>query len=217
MKLFTLIFLITCPLFIQAKSLEIETEISAEAQVCLAQYAKNPLIRTIYPDITSDKAYTFFKEIIHYCKCDGKVVGKESLKRQKDWVSYAFEDKTQMLQERDLCATETLSPENIKLHYQARFVQWFSPQIDEKISNHIPKGSQLMAGKDKWVNFLECAHFDIANKCSKITSLSTTYNCIKQQFQTKTFEKIHNQCMFHFYDPKKEELHKVLFNKDMMI
>lgn len=170
---------------------------------CLSDYYRNPFVLSYFnQNLYSDQAWSFVREVDHYCSCEEKIMEKEIKEKEKDWIAYSFKDKTKMLSERDICALNNFSNENIDIHYRSRFTQWFSPQIFVKIEDYNLAGMKKILSEDKYMNYISCFHDEISKDCSKVKSLSVTYSCIKNEFKIDNFYNNYNKCQHWLYENK---------------
>ena len=216
MKYFFIIVLFIVSFNVESKLLKPEKESEVKLQ-CLNSYIKNPFVLKIANgNIFSDEFWPFLKEIDSYCSCEDNVIKKDIEEKKSDWIQYAFKDKSSILRKRDACAIKNFSKLNLKLHYRARFVQWFSPQIFEKIKDTNVQGMERFLSENKYYNYMTCFHDEISKECSKVESLAITYSCIKDNFQIDNYYKNYNKCQRFLYEDN--DLREVFeFSKENII
>ena len=209
-----LVFILAVSFSLEAKLIKDTDEPSEREIICFKNFVDSSSVKKIYPDMKNGMGWEFTLQAVKYCECEAKKLAEDWKEMKEDWIAYAFKDKSKNLQKRDSCSLNSFLKDNdLKLFYQVKYEQWFSPQIVSKIEKHVNGASiKQIVGSDKWMNYVGCAHDMVSWKCSRVKSLNVTHQCIKDNFEPKEYDNIHRSCIFNLTKPVDEE-----FNKELMI
>ena len=201
---YLLIIILIISFNLQAKLLKDESPSRIDS--CYTSYFQNPLIKEQKEFFSNHDYMHFIQSVDNYCQCEVKSLQREFKEQEDNWIEYAFKNKNEMLMKRDQCAISNFNTNELQLHYQARFIQWFSPQIFSRIDEYNRTGVRNVVNSDQWLSYSMCFHDQVSQKCKKSNSLAVTYQCIKQSFEINSFYQKHELCIKHFAPQQKFDI-----------
>lgn len=166
---------------------------------CLKEIIKHPLTFKAYPDllnseVQSIESFKVLKDMESFCRCRVQGREQEVLKYYKDRIAWSFRDKDEELGKEDQCALSKFNDTSLKLFYHIVVSTRFKNQLQNSLEERRLRGVRRFVSGRSIASQEDCVSTKILKKCTRVKSLQTTYQCIRNTTSSLELIEIMNKC-----------------------
>ena len=166
---------------------------------CLREIIKHPLTFKAYPDLLNSEvqsleSFKVLQDMESFCRCRVQGREQEVLKYYKDQIAWSFRDKKDELGKEDQCALSKFNDTSLKLFYHIVVSTRFKYQLQNSLEARRIKGLRRFVSGRSIASQEDCVSSEILKKCTRVKSLQTTYQCIRNATDSLEIVKFVNKC-----------------------
>ncbi|MCO4793999.1 MAG: hypothetical protein KC493_09815 [Bacteriovoracaceae bacterium] len=155
-----------------------------DVEKCIQTIVLNPMVQRKYPELLTDQkndvGYKFLTQTDDFCSCKTKRLKSEIRLKKTNNIAWSFRDRSISLGVMDQCAIKHFSRYNLNLIYDIMVSTKMRRSLEGKLNGRMVAGVRHFASTKSIQTRNLCLQAKILRKCTKIRSLRSTYNCIKE-------------------------------------
>lgn len=133
------------------------------------------------------------QKIQNYCLCRVER-GDTSIENSKTLL-WGITDRKMALEIQDSCANDSFAEDEMEVVFTAQFLKFVRGLLRGKINHRYPASLTRFANQDSVYEMKECLESAIIQKCTKIKSLSMSYDCVNRSIgEARRIQEFESGC-----------------------